>query len=66
MSSCRVTWTAAWPTLEWIADQAPDVKVSLWDEYVPPAEGNSAPRAYVSLSEEKNRRYAWLVNWNFI
>jgi putative pyruvate formate lyase activating enzyme len=41
------------PTLKWIADQAPDVKVSLWDEYVPPAEAGSAPRGYVSRPEKE-------------
>ena len=39
------------PTLEWIAKQAPDVKVSLRGDYVPPAEGDAAPLSYLGPGE---------------
>jgi putative pyruvate formate lyase activating enzyme len=35
------------PTLEWIAREVPDVKVSLRGDYAPPAEGRVAPSAYL-------------------
>ena len=41
------------PTLEWIARQAPDVKVSLWGEYVPPAGPSPAPKGYVRTAEKE-------------
>lgn len=39
------------PTLQWIAAEAPDAKVSLRSNYVPPAEAASAPLGYVGRSE---------------
>jgi putative pyruvate formate lyase activating enzyme len=39
------------PTLEWIARQAPDVKVSLRGDYVPPVEGDAAPLSYLGPGE---------------
>ncbi|OHB68966.1 MAG: hypothetical protein A2Y77_18120 [Planctomycetes bacterium RBG_13_62_9] len=39
------------PTLEWLAAELPQVKVSLRANYVPPIEADSAPKQYVTSSE---------------
>jgi putative pyruvate formate lyase activating enzyme len=39
------------PILRWLAEKAPEVKVSLRGDYVPPAESDSAPVEYVRRQE---------------
>jgi putative pyruvate formate lyase activating enzyme len=39
------------PTLQWVAAEIPDAKVSLRMDYVPPAEAVSAPEDYLTSPE---------------
>ncbi len=39
------------PIFEWIADELPDVKLSLRDNYVPPVQAASAPVGYLTQKE---------------
>jgi putative pyruvate formate lyase activating enzyme len=39
------------PTLKWLAEKMPGVKVSLRDDYTPPAESNTAPTGYVEQTD---------------
>lgn len=41
------------PTLRWVAAEAPDAKVSLRSNYIPPAEAVSAPLGYVAHAEAR-------------
>ena len=55
------------PTLDWLAKEIPDVKVSLRTDYVPPAQANSAPRGYPSKEDiEKAEDYATKLGLNLI
>jgi putative pyruvate formate lyase activating enzyme len=40
-----------WPTLQWLAAELPQVKVSLRANYVPPVEAQCAPKQYVTSRE---------------
>ena len=39
------------PTLEWLADKLPDVKLSLRGNYAPPASASSAPAGYLGPND---------------
>lgn len=39
------------PMLKWIKAEIPDVKLSLWDNYLPPIESVSAPKEYLKPDE---------------
>ena len=42
------------PMLKWIKTEIPDVKISLWDNYLPPIESISAPKEYLKPQEFQN------------
>jgi uncharacterized Fe-S radical SAM superfamily protein PflX len=37
--------------LEWLAAEIPEVKLSFWDDYMPPARVSSAPTEYLTKQE---------------
>jgi len=42
------------PILKWIKAEIPDVKVSLWNNYLPPIESISAPKEYLKPEDFQN------------
>ena len=42
------------PTLHWLAEKLPDVKVSLRDDYAPPAQKTAAPTGYVGQDDMRD------------
>ena len=44
------------PTLKWLAEELPEVKVSLRGDYTPPAEATTAPTGYVNQTDMHDAR----------
>jgi putative pyruvate formate lyase activating enzyme len=42
------------PTLNWLAEELPEVKISLRDDYTPPAEATSAPTEYLGQADRRD------------
>ncbi len=42
------------PIMKWIKAEIPDVKLSLWDNYLPPIDSVSAPKEYLKPQEFQN------------
>jgi putative pyruvate formate lyase activating enzyme len=42
------------PTLQWLAEELPEVKVSLRDDYTPPAEETAAPTGYLGQTDRRD------------